>query len=64
MANLVEKLGEYSPKKFFAGEFPVVREIGTAGEAISQYDLIMLAGADAARMDAATASVPGPGVQT
>lgn len=41
MANLVEKLGEYAPKRFFAGEFPVVRDTGTAGEAIAQYDLVM-----------------------
>lgn len=40
MANLVESR-TFSPKKFFAGEFPVVRETGTAGKAIAQYDVIM-----------------------
>lgn len=40
MANLVENRS-FSPKKFFAGEFPVVRETGMAGKAIAQYDMIM-----------------------
>lgn len=40
MASLVEQR-EFTPKKFWAGEFPVVTDTGTAGEAISQYDLIM-----------------------
>lgn len=39
MADMIERR-EYSPKKFYAGEFPVVTETGTAGEAIAQYDLI------------------------
>lgn len=58
--NLAEKLGEYSAKRFFAGEFPVVQEVGTAGEEIDQYDVIMLAAEGAARMAATTASVPAP----
>lgn len=40
MSNLVENRS-FSPKKFFAGEFPVVRETGMAGKAIAQYDMIM-----------------------
>ena len=30
MANLIETR-EYTPKRFYAGEFPVVTETGTAG---------------------------------
>ena len=40
MANLIEKR-EYTPKRFYAGEFPVVTETGTAGEAIALHDLVM-----------------------
>lgn len=40
MANLVEKRS-FTPQKFYAGEFPVVRDTGTAGEAIAQHDMIM-----------------------
>ena len=40
MANLVEKRS-FTPQKFYAGEFPVVRDTGTAGAAIAQYDMIM-----------------------
>lgn len=39
MASLIERRS-YEPKRFYAGEFPVVTETGTAGEAIAQYDLI------------------------
>lgn len=42
MANLVDRC-EFAPKRFWAGEFPVVTDTGTAGEAISQYDMIMTA---------------------
>lgn len=41
MANLVEKRS-YTPQQFYAGEFPVVTETGTAGAKIKQYDMIML----------------------
>lgn len=40
MANLIERR-EYTPKRFYAGEFPVVTETGTAGEAIALHDLVM-----------------------
>lgn len=40
MASLVEKRS-FTPQKFYAGEFPVVRDTGTAGAAIAQYDMIM-----------------------
>lgn len=40
MANLVEKRS-FTPQKFYAGEFPVVRDTGAAGAAIAQYDMIM-----------------------
>lgn len=40
MANLIERR-EYTPKRFYAGEFPVVTETGTAGGAIALYDLVM-----------------------
>lgn len=40
MANLVEKRS-FTPRKFFAGEFPVVRDTGIAGAEIAQYDMIM-----------------------
>ena len=40
MANLVEKR-EFTPKKFYAGEFPVVTDTGTAGKKVAQYDMIM-----------------------
>lgn len=40
MANLVEKRS-FTPQKFYAGEFPVVRDTGTAGAAIAQYGMIM-----------------------
>ena len=40
MANLIERR-EYTPKRFFAGEFPVVNETGTAGGAIALHDLVM-----------------------
>lgn len=40
MANLIERR-EYAPKRFYAGEFPVVTETGTAGEAIALHDLVM-----------------------
>ena len=49
MADLVERLGEYSPKMVFAGEFPMLTDTGTAGEAVNQWDIIML--------DAATGNV-------
>ena len=52
MADLVERLGEYSPKMVFAGEFPMLTDTGTAGEAVNQWDIIML--------DAATGNVSGP----
>lgn len=40
MANLVEKRN-FTPQKFYAGEFPVVTETGTAGAVIAQHDMIM-----------------------
>lgn len=40
MADLIERR-EYTPKKFYAGEFPVVNETGTAGGAIALHDLVM-----------------------
>lgn len=40
MAELIERR-EYTPKRFFAGEFPVVNETGTAGGAIALHDLVM-----------------------
>ena len=40
MAELIERR-EYTPKRFYAGEFPVVTETGTAGEAIALHDLVM-----------------------
>ena len=40
MANLVEKR-EFTPKKFYAGEFPVVTDTRTAGKKVAQYDMIM-----------------------
>ena len=40
MAELIERR-EYTPKRFYAGEFPVVTETGTAGGAIALYDLVM-----------------------
>lgn len=40
MADLIERR-EYTPKKFYAGEFPAVPETGTAGGAIALYDLVM-----------------------
>ena len=40
MADLVERR-EYTPKKFYAGEFPAVPETGTAGGAIALHDLVM-----------------------
>ena len=40
MSNLVETRS-CTPQKFYAGEFPVVRDTGTAGAAIAQYDMIM-----------------------
>lgn len=49
MAELVERLGEYSPKMVFAGEFPMLTDTGIAGEAVGQWDVIML--------DAATGNV-------
>lgn len=49
MADLVERLGEYSPKMVFAGEFHMLTDTGTAGEAVNQWDIIML--------DAATGNV-------
>lgn len=42
MSNLAERLGEYSPKMVLAGEFPMLTETGTAGEAIGQWDIVML----------------------
>ena len=39
MADLVERLGEYSPKMVFAGEFPMLTDTGTAGEAVNQWIL-------------------------
>ena len=40
MADLIERRS-YEPKRFYAGEFPVVTETGTAGEAIALHDLVM-----------------------
>lgn len=40
MASLIERRS-YEPKKFYAGEFPVVTETGTAGGAIALHDLVM-----------------------
>ena len=40
MADLIERR-EYTPKKFYAGEFPAVPETGTAGGAIALHDLVM-----------------------
>jgi len=40
VADLIERR-EYTPKKFYAGEFPAVPETGTAGGAIALYDLVM-----------------------
>lgn len=40
MADLIERR-EFNPKKFYAGEFPVVTETGTAGGAIALHDLVM-----------------------
>lgn len=40
MANLIERR-EYTPKRFYAGEFPVVTETGTAGGTIALHDLVM-----------------------
>lgn len=40
MANLIERR-EYVPKRFYAGEFPVVTDTGTAGGAIALHDLVM-----------------------
>ncbi len=40
MANLVETR-TYTPRKFYAGEFPVVTETGTAGGKIALHDLVM-----------------------
>ena len=42
MSELVERLGEYSPKMVFAGEFPMLTDTGTAGEVVNQWDIIML----------------------
>lgn len=57
MANLVEKRS-YTPQQFYAGEFPVVTETGTAGAKIKQYDMIMAAedetGTETAAITAAT----------
>lgn len=49
MAELVERLGEYSPKMVLTGEFPMLTDTGTAGEAVNQWDIVML--------DAATGNV-------
>lgn len=40
MAELIERR-EYTPKRFYAGEFPAVPETGTAGGAIALHDLVM-----------------------
>ncbi len=40
MADLIERR-EFNPTKFYAGEFPVVTETGTAGGAIALHDLVM-----------------------
>jgi len=40
VADLIERR-EYTPKKFYAGEFPAVPETGTAGGAIALHDLVM-----------------------
>ena len=40
MAELIERRN-YEPKKFYAGEFPVVTETGTAGGKIALHDLVM-----------------------
>lgn len=45
MADLV-KNRSYTPTKFWAGEFPVVTDTGTAEEAIGKYDLVMTGSAD------------------
>lgn len=59
MANLVEKRS-YTPQRFYAGEFPVVTETGTAGAAIKQYDLIMsVAGSEGEEATLAPATAEG-----
>jgi len=40
VADLIERR-EFNPTKFYAGEFPVVTETGTAGGAIALHDLVM-----------------------
>lgn len=40
MADLIERRS-YEPKRFYAGEFPVVTETDTAGEPIALHDLVM-----------------------
>ena len=51
MADLIERRS-YEPKRFYVGEFPVVTETGTAGEAIALHDLVM--SSDAGIMKATT----------
>ena len=51
MADLIERRS-YEPKRFYAGECPVVTETGTAGEAIALHDLVM--SSDAGIMKATT----------
>lgn len=40
MANLASK-ATFTPQKFYAGDFPVVTDTGTAGGTIAKYDMIM-----------------------
>ena len=40
MTELIERRN-YEPKKFYAGEFPVVTETGTAGGKIALHDLVL-----------------------
>lgn len=57
MAELVERLGEYSPKMVFAGEFPMLTDTGTAGEAVAQWDIVMLDAATGNIKKATTAGI-------